>query len=76
MRTMVTLENDVLDAAESHGQASGKSIGRARLQGRRRGPDTSAHGPHTNGLPTFKVASDSDLIPSSRARGLLAEEAP
>ncbi len=76
MRTTITLDDDVFDAAKSQAQASGKSLGQVLSQLARRGLRTSVQGAETNGLPVFKVRSDSDIIPSSRARDLLADEAP
>ena len=76
MRTTITLDDDVFDAAKSQAQASGKSLGQVLSQLARRGLRTSVQGAETNGLPVFKVRSDSDIIPSSRARDLLANEAP
>jgi len=76
MRTTITLDDDVLDAAKSQAQASGKSLGQVLSQLARRGLRASVQGAQTNGLPVFKFRSDSDIIPSSRARDLLAEEAP
>lgn len=76
MRTTITLDDDVFDAAKSQALASGKSLGQVLSQLARRGLRASAQAAQTNGLPVFKVRSDSDIIPSSRSRDLLAEEAP
>ena len=75
MRTTITLDDDVLDAAKSQALASGKSLGQVLSQLARRGLRASTQGAETNGLPVFKVAPGSGIIPSSRANDLLAEDA-
>jgi hypothetical protein len=76
MRTTVTLDDDVFEAARAQAQASGKSIGQVLSQLARRGLRISPPGVPASGLPAFKVPSDSEIIPSSRAKELLAEDAP
>jgi len=76
MRTTVTLDDDVFEAARAQAQASGKSIGQVLSQLARRGLRISPQGLHASGLPAFKVPADSEIIPSSRTKELLAEDAP
>jgi hypothetical protein len=71
MRTTVTLDDDVFEAARAQAQASGKNLGEVLSQLARRGLRASTPG----GLPVFKVQPDADIIPSSRAKELLAEDA-
>ncbi|MBX3733288.1 MAG: CopG family transcriptional regulator [Verrucomicrobiae bacterium] len=75
MRTTVTLDDDVFEAARAQAQASGRKLGEVLSQLARRGLRASAQGATPGGLPVFKVGPDADIIPGSRARDLLAEEA-
>ena len=75
MRTTLTLDDDVFEAARAQAQASGKKLGAVVSQLARRGLRASAHSTNNSGLPLFKVPPDADIIPSSRAKELLAEEA-
>ena len=75
MRTTVTLDNDVFEAAQAHAQASGKNLGEVLSQLARRGLRASTETATKSGLPVFKVQPNADIIPSSRAKKLLAEDA-
>lgn len=74
MRTTVTLDDDVFQAAQTQAEAAGKTLGQVLSQLARRGIRASASTTQT-GLPVFKVPPDADIIPSNRARDLLAEDA-
>jgi hypothetical protein len=74
MRTTVTLDDDVFQAAQAQAKASGKNLGQVLSQLARRGLRASAETSVKNGLPVFKVAPDADVIPSGRATEMLAEE--
>jgi hypothetical protein len=75
MRTTLTLENDVYEAAQAMAQASGKRLGEVVSLLMRRGLKASAEtGPVRSGLPVFLAASGDSIIPSNRARELLADE--
>jgi hypothetical protein len=74
MRTTVTIDDDVFEAAQAQAQASGKRLGEVLSQLARRGLRASAQTAVKNGLPVFRVSPDSGIIPSSRASQLLAEE--
>lgn len=77
MRTTLTLENDVYEAAQSMAQASGKRLGEVVSLLMRRGLKASVEtAPARSSLPVFQVASEDPIIPSNRARDLLADEAP
>ena len=75
MRTTVTLDDDVFEAARAQAQASGMKLGAVLSQLARRGLRASAHSATRSGLPVFKVQPNAAIIPSSRAKELLAEEA-
>ncbi len=75
MRTTVTLDDDVFEAAQAQAQASGKKLGEVLSQLARRGLRASAQSATPSGLPVFSVQPNAAVIPSSRARDLLAEAA-
>ena len=75
MRTTITLEDDVFDAAQAMAQASGKRLGEVVSQLARRGLRTTTETGSRSGLPVFKVATDAAVIPGNRARDLLADDA-
>ena len=76
MRTTITLDNDIFEAARALAASSGKKLGQVISQLARRGlrsePETAAK----NGLPVFRVPVDAAVIPTNRARDLLADEGP
>ena len=75
MRTTVTLDDDVFEAAQAQAQASGEKLGQVLSQLARRGLRAAPQGASKNGLPVFKVQPDAHIIPSGRAKELLAEDA-
>jgi hypothetical protein len=75
MRTTVTLDDDVFEAAQAQAAASGKTLGQVLSQLARRGLRAPAQSATRSGLPVFKVQPDADIIPSSRAKELLSEDA-
>jgi len=75
MRTTVTLDDDVFEAARAQAQASGKKLGAVLSQLARRGLRAAPQSAKKSGLPVFKIQPDADIIPSSRAKELLAEDA-
>jgi hypothetical protein len=74
MRTTVTLDDDVSEAARAQAQASGKRLGEVLSQLARRGLRASAQTASKSGLPVFKIRPDAEIIPSNRAKELLAED--
>ena len=74
MRTTVTLDDDVFEAAKAQAHASGRKLGEVLSQLARRGLRASSSAASANGLPVFKVTPGANVIPSSRARDLLAED--
>ena len=75
MRTTVTLDDDVFEAAQAQARASGKKLGQVLSHLARRGLRASSHTTKRSGLPVFKVRPDAEIIPSSRAKELLADDA-
>lgn len=74
MRTTVTLDDDVFEAAKAQAEASGKRIGEVLSQLARRGLRSPAKGPAKGKLPVFSIRPGAKIIPSTRARQLLAED--
>ena len=75
MRTTVTLDDDVFEAVRAQAQASGKNLGEVLSQLARRGLRASTQNANRGGLPVFKVQPNADIIPSSRAKDMLDEDA-
>lgn len=75
MRTTLTLDDDVFEAAAALSRASGRRLGQVVSELARRG--LRAHGDVAtkNGLPVFPVPPDAPVIPADRATELLADEA-
>jgi hypothetical protein len=74
MRTTVTIDDDVFEAARAQARASGKRLGEVLSRMARAGLRASAQTGNVNGLPVFKVPVDAEVIPTSRAGEMLAEE--
>ena len=74
MRTTVSLDNDVFEAAQSLAASSGKKLGAVLSQLARRGLHRELKSDRKNKLPVFSVPSDAPVIPSNRAQKLLADE--
>ena len=76
MRTTITIDDDVFQAARAQAEASGRKLGEVLSMLARRGLKASAQTVMKSELPVFKVTPGGAVIPSSRARDLLAEDAP
>jgi hypothetical protein len=74
MRTTVTIDDDVFQAAQAQAQASGKRLGEILSQMARAGLTASMETGTVNGLPVFKVRAGAEVIPTNRASKMLAEE--
>ena len=74
MRTTLTLDDDVYEAAAALVRASGRTMGQVMSQLARRGLRVRAEFATKNGLPVFRVSADAPVIPSGRARELEADE--
>lgn len=73
MRTTVTLDDDVYEAAKTLAEGSGKSLGDVLSVLARKGlrPESARS---EGELPVFAVPPDARVIPGSRAAELLADE--
>lgn len=74
MRTTVTLDDDVFEAARALMRASGQTLGHVLSQLARRGLRAQDDFATRNGLPVFDVRANAPVIPSGRATELLSEE--
>jgi hypothetical protein len=74
MRTTLTLDPDVFQAAQALARASGRRLGQVVSELMRRGLRTQQPAAARNGLPVFAVPADAPVIPSDRAHEILADE--
>ena len=74
MRTTITLDNDVFEAARALAASSGKKLGQVISQLARRGLKARPETAKKNRLPIFTVPPDAPVIPTDRARDLLARD--
>ncbi len=74
MRTTLTLDDDVFEAARALALASGRRLGQVVSELARRSLQPPPAAASKNGLPVFKVKHGAEIIPSDRARDLLADE--
>ena len=76
MRTTVTIDDDVFQAAQAQARASGRRLGEVLSQLARRGLQAKVGYASRNGLPVFRVAEDAPVIPSDRAQEMMEEDEP
>ncbi|MCU0305116.1 MAG: ribbon-helix-helix domain-containing protein [Thermoanaerobaculales bacterium] len=74
MRTTITLPDDVHAAVKALSDGSGRPMSEVVSELIRRALEPAAEVETVDGLPVFKVASGSGMIPGSRASELLARE--
>jgi hypothetical protein len=79
MRTTVTLDDDVYEAAQALARATGKHLGRVLSEMARRALQPSAPGSKgtakkASRFPVFAVPADAPLIPASRIQKVLDED--
>lgn len=76
VRTTVTLDEDVYQAAMHLSQASGQSLGRVLSQLARRGlkPNDTTAAATQGRFPVFAVAPDAPIIPASRIQRVIDED--
>lgn len=75
VRTTVTLDDDVFQAAQSLARGSGRRLGQVLSELVRRAlKHENQNLPRRGGLPVFPVSANAAVIPSSRAAELLANE--
>jgi hypothetical protein len=74
MRTTVTIDNDVFEAARALAASSGKKLGEVLSHLARRGLKASPEVAKKNRLPVFRVPPSAPVIPSDRAGEILARD--
>ena len=75
MRTTITLDDDVFQAAQALARASGKRLGAVLSELARRALKGTNRGlTRKSGLPVFSVGPDAEVIPTSRAAELQSDE--
>ncbi len=74
MRTTLSLDDDVFEAAKALAASSGKKLGQVLSQLARRGLKVDTTRSRKNGLPVFQVSPAAAIIPSNRAQKLLADD--
>jgi hypothetical protein len=74
MRTTLTLADDIFEAAQAQARASGQRLGEVVSDLARRGLRSDSKRSSKRAHPVFKVSANAPIIPSSRAKELLADE--
>src|SRR6185295_10815816 len=79
MRTTVTLDYDVYEAAQAHAQATGKRLGQVLSEMARQALQPSGQGSQrsvkkASRFPVFEVPAGAGLIPASRIQKALDED--
>jgi len=79
MRTTLTLDDDVYEAAQARAQATGKPLGRvlsemARQALKPSGPKSKRSAKGTSRFPAFELPADARMIPASRVQNALDED--
>jgi len=74
MRTTISIDDDVFEAAQALAGSSGKRLGTVISQLARRGLRAQMEVSSTNGLPVFPVPRTTPVIPVSRASELLSDD--
>lgn len=74
MRTTITLDDDVFDAANAQAKASGRRLGAVVSELARKGLQRGSVARAKTGLPVFDIPRDAEIIPASRAKELLDED--
>lgn len=79
MRTTVTLDDDVYEAAQAHAQATGKRLGRVLSEMARQalqpsGRQSKKSGKESSRFPAFEVPAGAGLILASRIQKVLDED--
>jgi len=75
MKTTVTLDDDVYEAAKAYSQATGKRLGRVLSEMARQAlqPSAPRTGREASRFPAFEVPADARLILASRVQKALVD---
>lgn len=77
MRTTLTIDDDVLQAAQALAKSTGRALGEVFSDLARRSLSAKAtRYKRKNKLPMFRVSPHAEIIPGHRAAEVLAEELP
>lgn len=74
MRTTLTLDDDIAEAAQALARATGKTLGSTISELVRRGIRGGGARSKPGRIPTFAVEDADEIIPGDRAARILAEE--
>lgn len=74
MRTTISLDKDIYQAAKALADASGANLGVVVSSLVRKGLKAQESFGKKNGLPVFQVPDDAPVIPGDQATKLMAEE--
>ena len=79
MRTTVTLDDDVYEAAQAHAQATGKRLGRVLSEMARQalqpsGKTSKRSAKKPSRFPAFEVPKGARMIPASRIQKAIDED--
>ncbi|HEX3526208.1 MAG TPA: antitoxin [Thermoanaerobaculia bacterium] len=79
MRTTVTLDDDVYEAAQAHARATGKRLGRVLSEMARQalepsGRRTKPSAKEVSRFPVFEVPANARVIPASRIQKALDDD--
>ena len=74
MRTTISLDDDIYQAAKALADASGENLGLVVSTLARKGLKVQESFGERNGLAVFQVPADAPVIPGDSATRLLAEE--
>lgn len=74
MRTTLSLDSDIYEAAKSLADASGQNLGVVVSTLARKGLKRQESFGERNGLPVFQVPVDAPVIPGGLAGRLMSEE--
>jgi hypothetical protein len=76
MRTTVSIDDDVFEAAQAQAKASGERLGKVLSEMARHGLRSGRIRSKGTNRPLFKVPGNAKIIPGDRARDLLADDLP
>jgi hypothetical protein len=76
MRTTITLDDDVAEAAKALARSTGKTLGKVISDLARQSLRPRRSHPRRSRVPSFEVSDDDEIIPGDRTAKLLAEEGP